>query len=74
MEIERKFIPLELPFSLSDFPYHEIEQAYLLTSPVVRIRKEDDKGFYLECLPVGADHTECRLFCLCRQSSAGKKK
>lgn len=46
MEIERKFIPLTVPVPLEDCPYHEIEQAYLSTDPVIRIRKEDD-SFYL---------------------------
>ena len=46
MEIERKFIPLDLPENLNELEHHEIEQAYLNTSPVVRIRKEDD-NYYL---------------------------
>lgn len=41
MEIERKFLVRELPL-LDRYRYHEIEQAYLCTEPVVRIRKEDD--------------------------------
>ena len=61
MEIERKFIPLELPFSLSDFPFHEIEQAYLLMSPVVRIRKEDDTYYLTVKGPGGLSHEELNL-------------
>ena len=30
------------PFSLHDYPSHEIEQGYLNTEPVVRIRRYDD--------------------------------
>ena len=45
-EIERKFLVKELPSNLSDYPYHELEQGYLNTDPVVRVRKEDDI-FYL---------------------------
>lgn len=41
MEIERKFLVSELP-ALHHYEYHDIEQAYLCTNPVVRIRKEDD--------------------------------
>ncbi len=41
MEIERKFLTGNIP-DLSEYTYHEIEQAYLNTNPVVRIRKEDD--------------------------------
>ena len=42
MEIERKFTLKELPADLESYPCHVIEQAYLNTSPVIRIRKEDD--------------------------------
>jgi CYTH domain-containing protein len=45
LEIERKFLVKELP-DLSKYSFHFIEQAYLCTSPVVRIRREDDT-FYL---------------------------
>lgn len=41
MEIERKFLLKEIP-DLSQYAYHDIEQAYLCTGPVVRVRKEDD--------------------------------
>ena len=46
MEIERKFTIKELPANLESYPFHHIEQGYLNTSPVVRIRKEDDE-YYL---------------------------
>ena len=42
MEIERKFLVPALPENLSSYPCHLIEQAYLCTSPVVRIRRQDD--------------------------------
>ena len=42
MEIERKFLIKELP-DLSKFDYVDIEQGYLCTHPVVRIRKKNDK-------------------------------
>lgn len=45
MEIERKFTLKKLPENLACFPHHEIEQAYLNTSPVIRIRKQDDSYF-----------------------------
>ena len=40
MEIERKFLPLmdQLPFCPEDYPCRQIEQGYLCTEPVVRIR------------------------------------
>ena len=46
MEIERKFLIETLPEGYEAFPFHEIEQAYLCTSPVVRIRRSDDE-YYL---------------------------
>lgn len=42
MEIERKFLIPSLPTDLSTYEHHHIEQGYLCTAPVVRIRKEDD--------------------------------
>ncbi len=45
MEIERKFTLKKLPDDLESYPCHTIEQAYLCTSPVVRVRKEDDNYY-----------------------------
>ena len=42
MEIERKFLIAKTPDNLDSYPSHVIEQAYLCTAPVVRIRKRDD--------------------------------
>lgn len=42
MEIERKFLIRQLPESLNDYPCQKIEQAYLCTEPVVRIRRQDN--------------------------------
>lgn len=42
MEIERKFLIKELPGDADNYPCHKIEQAYLNTNPVVRIRRQDD--------------------------------
>ena len=46
MEIERKFTIKQMPESLSDFPSHKIQQAYLNTDPVIRIRRQDN-DYYL---------------------------
>lgn len=46
MEIEKKFTVRELPSDLERYPSHLIQQAYLNTDPVIRIRKEDD-SYYL---------------------------
>lgn len=42
MEIERKFLIRSLPANLEQYPSHLIEQAYLCTDPVVRIRRQDE--------------------------------
>ena len=49
MEIERKYLIKDintLPINLNDYPHHEIEQAYLNTDPVIRVRRQDD-DYYL---------------------------
>lgn len=46
MEIERKFTVKTLPADLESYECKQIEQGYLNTDPVVRVRREDDK-FYL---------------------------
>lgn len=46
MEIERKFLIHTLPEHLEQYPFHLLEQAYLCTEPVVRVRQSDDT-FYL---------------------------
>ena len=46
MEIERKYLIPELPEHLEQYLHHKIEQGYLCTAPVVRIRRQDDQ-YYL---------------------------
>lgn len=46
MEIERKFLLKEIPDNLAQYDYHLIEQAYLCTDPVIRIRRQDN-DYYL---------------------------
>lgn len=43
MEIERKYLLKELPENLDTYPHRQLEQGYLCTAPVVRIRRDDDK-------------------------------
>lgn len=43
MEIERKYLVKELPENLEQYTCKHIEQGYLNTDPVVRIRRTDDK-------------------------------
>ena len=42
MEIERKFLIHKLPDNLKAYPFQLLEQAYLCTDPVVRVRRSDD--------------------------------
>jgi adenylate cyclase len=46
MEIERKYLIPALPENLEQYPRRRIEQGYLCTDPVVRIRRQDD-SFWL---------------------------
>lgn len=46
MEIERKYLLHRLPEKLEQYPRLRIEQGYLCTAPVVRIRRQDDT-YYL---------------------------
>ncbi|MEF9839429.1 MAG: CYTH domain-containing protein [Lachnospiraceae bacterium] len=42
MEIERKYLIKNLPSNLDQYSCRSIEQGYLNTEPVVRIRKDND--------------------------------
>ncbi len=45
MEIERKFLindAGDIPFDISNYKYRTIEQGYICTSPVIRVRRADD--------------------------------
>ena len=46
MEIERKYLVSSLPSDLDSYTCLSIEQAYICTEPVIRIRRENDI-FYL---------------------------
>ena len=46
MEIERKYLITAPPKGYESWECHKIEQAYLCTDPVVRIRRENDQ-YYL---------------------------
>ena len=43
MEIERKYLIHTLPENLENYPNRIIEQGYLSTEPVVRIRRDNDE-------------------------------
>lgn len=42
MEIEKKYLIINVPDNLTEYPKKEIEQGYLNRKPVVRIRKSND--------------------------------
>lgn len=44
MEIERKFLinKEQIPENLETYPHNDLEQAYIITNPVIRIRKKND--------------------------------
>lgn len=46
MEIERKFLVSDIPENLHTYPHKTLEQGYLCTNPVVRIRREDDNYIF----------------------------
>ena len=46
MEIERKYLIHEIPEVCLSYPYSQIEQGYLCTEPVVRVRRDGDE-YYL---------------------------
>ena len=45
MEIERKFLIKKLPENLESYPCLSLEQAYLCTDPVVRVRRQNDEYY-----------------------------
>lgn len=45
MEIERKFLIKKLPDNLTSYKARKIEQAYLCTDPVVRVRRDNDDHY-----------------------------
>lgn len=46
MEIERKYLVKQMPEHLEQYACLEIEQAYLCTAPVVRVRRQNEE-YYL---------------------------
>lgn len=43
MEIEKKFLVRKLPENLTQYSVKHMEQGYLCTDPVLRIRKSNDR-------------------------------
>ncbi|MGN0435239.1 MAG: CYTH domain-containing protein [Wujia sp.] len=43
MEIERKYLLKKIPFQLNDYTSYSMEQAYITTHPVIRVRKKQER-------------------------------
>ena len=71
MEIERKFTITALPAELNLYERKELEQGYLCTSPVVRVRKSVKKGetSYILCYKskLGLEQKEDATAQVCRE-------
>lgn len=71
MEIERKFTIRSLPEHLTEYPCKELEQGYLCTQPVVRVRKslKNGEAKYLLCYKskLGMEKKEAGTAQVCRE-------
>lgn len=71
MEIERKFTITALPAELDSYEKKELEQGYLCTNPVVRVRKSVKKGetSYILCYKskLGLEQKEDATAQVCRE-------
>ncbi len=71
MEIERKFTIKELPGELAQYSCKELEQGYLCTHPVVRVRKSVKNGeaSYILCYKskLGLEKKEDATAQVCRE-------
>lgn len=56
VEIEKKYLITKMPDNLNQYKYHIIEQAYLTTNPVIRVRQEDD-SYYMTYKGKGENDT-----------------
>ena len=63
MEIERRFLIKQLPEDLEQYPREHIEQAYLCTNPVIRVRRKNERCF-LTCKGQGLLAREEHELCL----------
>ncbi len=71
MEIERKFTVSCLPVNLTQYACKELEQGYLCTHPVVRVRKSEKNGeaSYILCYKskLGLEKKEDATAQVCRE-------
>lgn len=69
MEIERKFLVRELPDDLERWPVQRLEQAYLCTRPVLRVRRSGET-YVFTCKGEGLLVREEHEFPLSREAYA----
>ena len=69
MEIERKYLIHKLPDHLEAYPHRTLEQAYLCTEPVVRVRRDAD-DYILTYKSKGLMMREEHIFLLPRKPTA----
>ena len=60
VEIERKWLVRKIPEDLESYECLEIEQAYLSSSPTVRVRREND-DYYLTYKSSGKESTDTSM-------------
>lgn len=65
MEVERKFLIVKRPEHLEQYEKKEIEQGYLCTEPVIRIRKSNEDYYltYKSRLNMKEDPNDIALVC-----------
>lgn len=67
MEIEKKFKVIKVPNNLEQFKKKEIEQGYLCTEPVVRIRKSNDKYILTYKSKIGMEEKKEEVALTCEE-------
>jgi CYTH domain-containing protein len=64
MEIEKKFTIKELPLELEQYDRKEIEQGYLCSNPIVRIRKSNENYILTYKSKFGLEHLADQNTCI----------
>lgn len=59
IEIEKKYLVKEIPFSLSKYKKIDIEQSFIYIKPAIRIRKADNK-YFLTIKSKAPDNIKCK--------------
>lgn len=67
MEIEKKFLVKKVPEHLEQYEKREIEQGYLCTKPVVRIRKSNEDYILTYKNNEGINENLCSMASVCHE-------